>query len=256
MLANMKQCITVVTLFFMLTSANAAVKDEDRYYDIELIIFESTDKASYHAEAQRNTLSRELPEEAIELGKAVPRKLIKGYDPKLSFRLLPASTYQLSQEVKLLQQSGHYNVLLHTAWRQPGMDRETAIPVHIRKEYVSQVEQPVQENNTFSAFGPASSAFTPPPAKNVLDGYIRIILSRYLHAQVDLAYTVPTRQNVQTIPAATTESNAEYRTEKTEIVPLMFHLNQSRKMRSTEVHYLDHPVLGVIVLATPYGDDT
>jgi hypothetical protein len=37
--------------------------------------------------------------------------------------------------------------------------------------------------------------------------------------------------------------------------PMVFRLNQSRKMRSTEVHYLDHPVLGVIVLVTPYSEN-
>jgi hypothetical protein len=32
----------------------------------------------------------------------------------------------------------------------------------------------------------------------------------------------------------------------------VYRLQQSRRMRSNEVHYLDHPLFGIIVQVTPY----
>jgi hypothetical protein len=35
--------------------------------------------------------------------------------------------------------------------------------------------------------------------------------------------------------------------------PVVYHLKQTRRrMRSRELHYLDNPVLGMLVLITPY----
>ncbi len=34
--------------------------------------------------------------------------------------------------------------------------------------------------------------------------------------------------------------------------PPVFRLHQSRRMRSRELHYLDHPVLGMLVVARPF----
>jgi hypothetical protein len=38
--------------------------------------------------------------------------------------------------------------------------------------------------------------------------------------------------------------------------PIFYHLTESRRMRSKELHYLDHPVLGVLLLVTPYEGKT
>ena len=32
----------------------------------------------------------------------------------------------------------------------------------------------------------------------------------------------------------------------------VFHMQQSRDMRSTEFHYIDHPAMGIVILVEPY----
>jgi hypothetical protein len=32
----------------------------------------------------------------------------------------------------------------------------------------------------------------------------------------------------------------------------VFHLQQSREMRSAEFHYIDHPAMGIVILVEPY----
>ena len=61
-----------------------------------------------------------------------------------------------------------------------------------------------------------------------LDGSITLIRERYLHLSVDLALTSP---------------GSVYR------------LDETRRMRSGELHYFDNPRLGVIARVTPYGSD-
>ena len=61
-----------------------------------------------------------------------------------------------------------------------------------------------------------------------LTGTIKVSLAHYLHLDADLLYT----------------AGAEGPTVR---------MKQSRRMRSKEIHYLDGPVLGIIVLMTPAG---
>jgi hypothetical protein len=61
-----------------------------------------------------------------------------------------------------------------------------------------------------------------------LNGSITLIRERYLHLAVDLALTSP---------------GSVYR------------LDETRRMRSGELHYFDNPRLGVIARVTPYGSD-
>jgi hypothetical protein len=61
-----------------------------------------------------------------------------------------------------------------------------------------------------------------------LDGSITLIRERYLHLAVDLALTTPGS---------------------------LYRLNETRRMRSGELHYFDNPHFGVIARITPYGSD-
>jgi hypothetical protein len=248
MLLHMKHLYALPFFVVSLMTATCVAAAEVKYYDIELIIFESSDPAARHSEMQKSNLNRELPEQAIELGKPYPGPIPEDYDPKLTFKPLPQKAYQLAQEEKLLKESKNYNVLLHTAWRQPGMEESIALPVHIHQEYIYRAPGSDQETPasapTFGISQPAST----PPTRSILDGYVRIVLSRYLHAQVDLSYVVGIKPQQDMIFSDDTM-------EPVGPEPMVFQLKQSRKMRSTEVHYLDHPVLGVIVLATPYEID-
>ena len=68
------------------------------------------------------------------------------------------------------------------------------------------------------------------PSSTGLSGRIALSRGRYLHLTLDLEYTAP---------ATATDPAQRYV------------LRQSRRMRSNERHYIDHPMFGVIAVVTP-----
>ena len=221
--------------------------DEVRYYDIELIVFESLDENARTSENWPHELTRDVPPLVVELGQPYPGPIPKQFDPKQSFRVTATNQLQLLDEAKLLTESKNYRILLHSGWRQPGMDVDTALPVHISQSFIVDEAGKNLAANTAPVSSPVVNQIQ---TRSILDGYIKVILSRYLHMDVKLAYTTKIPLTTETIiPAQTLDS--------TEIVPVgppkpvVYYLEETRKMRSKEVHYLDHPVLGVVLLATP-----
>jgi hypothetical protein len=109
-----------------------------------------------------------------------------------------------------------------------------------------------------------------------LDGTLRLILSRYLHLESDLVWREPlpsylagmlpvediaasevaiTGEEQVAAPAALEGDEAMMSTEAETLSELnyqVFRMKQSRRMRSNEVHYIDHPLFGIIALVTRY----
>lgn len=224
----MKLTIHTLLQIILFLTVGTAYAEEVRYYDIEMIIFESLDERAKLSESWKHEIEMDIPPLAVELGQPYPGPIPREFDPKLAYKLLSSNQFQLQEEAKLLTESRNYRILLHTGWRQPGMSEKTVLPVHINQSAVNSETQ----------------------TRTSLNGYIKIILSRYLHADINLAYTT-------NIPLATTATparilNNDYLTTIDLPKPIVYLLKQTRKMRSKEVHYIDHPVLGVLVLATPY----
>lgn len=109
-----------------------------------------------------------------------------------------------------------------------------------------------------------------------LDGTIRLVVSRYVHVHVDLYYTATVDWREEAArspegagtPGGTAPDGSESRRDPaaspsgTRIARgpdgramLTYPFVQQRRMRSGELHYLDHPVLGMLVLVTPRGED-
>ena len=255
---------SVAFILSLLALTSAVHAEEVRYYDIEVIIFESLDPAARHSENWKTDITRQIPPVVAELDQPYPGPIPPQYDPSLTFKSLPPSQFQLQTEEKLLTNTNQYRILLHIAWIQPGMDPATALPVHINRSFLT--DTPVS-HSLIPASPDMPPANLPAPTgttqtRSVLDGYIKIILTRYLHADVDLAYTTGlplSDQSILTNPAtnaATTSSNPSTTPSATPEIsltqPVIYHLVESRRMRSKELHYLDHPVLGVLLLITPY----
>lgn len=130
-----------------------------------------------------------------------------------AFQAVDPSRYRLQWEWSRLQSSGEYRPLLHTAWLQPGLPREQAVGVILES-------------------GPASESLG---GARPLSGVVKVGLSRYLHLDVNLLYR-------KGIAGSAADGTPRFDT---------FQLSESRRMRSKEVHYLDHPMFGVIALITP-----
>lgn len=130
-----------------------------------------------------------------------------------------------------LRRSNAYRPLLHWRWRQPGWERSQARQLHVQVPAGSALPltQPsalasklqIQRLRGVSEPSAPGGAGLP-----LLDGTVSLARSRFLHLTVDLIYVDPHTG-----------------------VPVQ--LKESRRMRSNELHYLDHPRLGMLVQVTP-----
>jgi hypothetical protein len=222
--------------------APTAVAAEIPWYEIELLVFERVGGERLTTETWPQAPGYPATTGAVEIGASVPDDA-----SVVAFRRLPAEDYRLSQAERLLASAGEYRPLLHVAWRQPVQEQDLARAVHV---------------TTRPGESPAGSIDSAPVSW--LDGIVRISVARYLHVEADLVYAVPS-------PSAPWESGADIDTEASlaadagpgpagiadyESHPApdytWFRLTDRRRMRSGELHYLDHPVFGILVTATPY----
>lgn len=250
----MKALISV--LFFVLTSTSFA--EEMRYYDVEVIVIENISEKAHNAENWPLQVNLALPEKTIQLGQPFSAEwLPKDADFKSSYKLLKPKTYQLIKEVEKISESKTQRVILHTAWRQPGLDKKLSLPVYFKREIQAPVaieEEDIASQNkdetasTNETTIDSSEADTTP---FILEGILRVTLARYLHLEAELAYSKkpPETMDTENPFAVLDDENIRNEIKKKGII----HLKQKRRrIRSNELHYIDHPVLGILVRMTPY----
>ena len=143
-------------------------------------------------------------------------RLVADYQSQLqgrSYKFEPSSTFLLGSEDGRLQRSNVYRVVFHRAWIQPVPDRDQLRPMLIQ----------IRER---------------PDAAPRIEGILGITRGRYLHLDTRLWYAVDTTPTASADPA-------------TAGGPAYMELREQRRMRSGELHYLDHPKLGVLARVDP-----
>lgn len=134
------------------------------------------------------------------------------------------------------------------------------------------VEKSVDEDAATPSFGneegfaPTLSpriTFARDPSKVALDGTLRVHRARYLHVEADLLYYRPLDGDTSVAPASGDAPDAapmldspdtaliEHLLAEDDVAPRLFRLTESRRMRSRELHYLDHPLFGMLVEVWP-----
>lgn len=227
---------------------HAQETSEQRIYDVEIIIFRN-DSVPKGREINLPTPSATRTENTIDLSQLDKPEITED----TGFSLLAGDTLRLMDSARKISDSSRYSLLLHTGWRQPGLENGKTIPVWIRGGRVfsnrySSIDQ-------FSQIQPTEeSAITPTPRYGLyeLEGLVEITLSRYLHTRADLVLRKPAdpitlMQQQQDI--GLTDEELE-RLEGGSL--LNYGMNEQRRMRSKKLHYLDHPQFGMLVLITPY----
>lgn len=192
----------------------------------------------------------ESPSEAavpVRIGEAQPVPEISpslAPDPQLQFlaamaefekkledgseRWQPAENFQLTREAARIERRGLGRVLFHGRWLQAVPPRETPEPLLVVGGQTLSLAEPTPE----------------------LMGTVGVTLGRYLHFKADLYFHGP---GLGLIPASAVLDPTGKPVIKSE--PPVAHgymlLSESRRMRSAELHYLDHPKLGLIVRIDP-----
>jgi hypothetical protein len=157
-----------------------------------------------------------------------------------AIRLLTPEELQLGDARAILDRLGAYRLLGHGGWQQFGLDEGEAVPVDVAR---------------LGVLNPT--------------GTIELYLGRFLHVRVDLDYREPSAGRVigQTEPdaafgAAVPPGSAAPRGSMGLSGLTAFELPQRYRLaternaiRSGELHYIDHPRFGVLVLVTPAPQD-
>ncbi|MEQ8861092.1 MAG: CsiV family protein [Pseudomonadales bacterium] len=143
-----------------------------------------------------------------------------------SYRWLAPETFTLNSEANRLERRGGYRVLLHGRWLQPVPARDAPEPLLFR---------------VGPRFGDA----------HALEGTFDVTVGRYLHFHARIYYTEPLLGRTP-IDRPQSEDPAAVPPARLAFDPAgVMQLSESRRLRSDELHYLDHPKLGVLVRMTP-----
>ena len=166
---------------------------------------------------------QDAPESDPLAGGATDPGAIAGDEPEPAtvragptFRVLRSDELELRGALQRLQRDADYTPLAHGGWIQATYSPEQAVPVDI------------------SLLGTVNPV-----------GTVTLHLSRFLHVTVDLVYRAPPE------PPSIQAASAADGVLSELTLPLRYALRIQRRVRSGEVHYLDHPAIGLLVVVRP-----
>lgn len=192
------------------------------WYQVNLVVFEHRQGAS----------GNEILDQPLDLrfeapANAVVIDAIEEGGNSQGFQRTSILDQEFNGVVASLQRSSAYNVLLVKSWQQPGLERNNAVPVVL------------QGGRNYGRH-------------HQLEGTVKLVLSRYLHLETDL-WLGNYRQIIDTSAPPEPRENDDIvwaAVEPWEPTRLV-RMQDNRRMRSKELHYLDHPLIGVIVKVIP-----
>jgi len=209
--------IFLLPIFLLLISINIAHAEEDvtpklLEYDVEVIIFEDA-HARYINSEDWNTDS----ESGIAASDTIETPQIPNKVNDKPFENIKPKI--LTQEHRRINNSSEYNVLFYGSWRQPGLDSKKAFEINLDE---------LKNNHRKKS-------------ENTITGNFELVLARYLHIYGDLEY--------QLNSADTSDATASG--EEPAIENKTFPIKIHRRMRSKELHYIDHPLVGMLIQINP-----
>jgi hypothetical protein len=149
-----------------------------------------------------------------------------------AYRSLPKKSFTLGTIAGSLRRSSKYDLAMHKAWLQPINSRPSPILLQTGEQYDDLFE---------------------------IDGTLSISRSRYLHVQADLWFTQFEPKYDQSqfgalSPAGFSELQKNYpelikiEQNRDAFIPIQaYPLHHSRRMRSSALHYIDHPYFGILI---------
>ncbi len=247
--------------------AHAATEDEIRYYDVEVVIF----KNNLGPKGQEYILPNSSPRKDGEILDLSSSASIEAAREK-SYEIIPIEEMRLTETVLRIVNSTRYSLLAHVAWRQPGVEKDQALPIWIKggrifgEEFISidnqidiellaKTEYLGSENDsafsTIESPDTQDSEYESDTSLYELEGKITIGLSRYLHTYADLVLRKPRLTIDPSIEVSGLEQSVIENLPDTRILN-NHSLKERRRMRSNKLHYLDNPEFSMLILITPY----
>ena len=202
---------------------NAAV--ELKEYDIEVIIFEDARARYLNNEAWNQDIKTGPINSSDNNNLKLDQLSISDINAVEHTNLKPA---MLKHEYKRINNSSEYNVLFYTAWRQAGLTETNAFEIDIN-------ELKNRHKNR---------------SENTISGQLKVVLARYLHFYGQFYY-VRKNEVEKSVDAATAIEQLDEQPVIDEEVTAKsnghYPFTIQRRMRSKELHYIDHPLVGILV---------
>lgn len=192
----------------------------DKWYQIEILVFKQTSSTKTKERLPEGSI---LPNAAsgIPIDATGDTSLTRG--GSVAFRRLGESAYTLRQQHQKLVAAPKYSPILHLAWRQPIKFRKSGYKVWIQggRLLTSNVSNSNDPELNSSARQSNYEVF----------GHLTFTRARYLHVYTDLVYRTPSH-----------DGKSEY---------AHYRLKDHRRMSSRQIHYLDHPMFGMLIYIKP-----
>ena len=188
-----------------------------RWITVEIIVFDDLSGEDLHTEHWPADPGEPSLQGAVEL---VHSPAGEAGEASRAYRLVDRSALTLNGVWRSLRRSARYRPFLHVGWRLPGLSPGAARPAHVGPHLGDRG---------------ASGARADGVGRPTVQGTVKVSVARYLHVDLDLVYSRP--------------GNGE--AEMPDAVPARFRLVSERRMRYGELHYIDHPLFGVLMRIRP-----
>ena len=157
-------------------------------------------------------------------------------DPHL--QLTPDDS-DFEQTNRALERSAEHRLLFHGLWRESVADPADAIPLY--------VQGGLRFDDQYELQGAITLRFNENRDRLVIDS--NLWLTEY-SATADLESewqlpAIPEAMKTDLDSLVRNEQGLQYGINR------VFHMEQSREMRSTQFHYIDHPAIGIVILIKP-----
>lgn len=216
-----------------------------REYDIEILIFEDT--LAHYADSEKwpRKIASEDSDTTEDKAIDIDSELFGAFGPEQQFEadypddndvinIASMKHWILAEEAEVLKKSRRYRILVHKSWRQTGLAKDDVISIPINS--LDKQEQETLGNEVLIASGLTEKTERELPS-SMIQGEIKLELARYLHLFTDLTYTEIKQ------PLLVEASD--------EVKKKHYQIKSHRKMRSKETHYVDHPLVGILIRAEP-----
>lgn len=286
----MKRVIHGLIFVSIALPAMAQAQQAPPWYEVEIILFEHLNPDAAASERWPREvvapnlegsieLLHEAPPEVAAKATAAPDAAASGTPGgAVPYLILPPEQYQLNDAYRELVDAPDYLPYVHVAWRQIIPPREHPDRIFIHDQLSAALQDaPGDESAPAQAAQAAPSAadifaddmliegpldFNPPA--HTLSGVVSLGIGRYLHVNADLLLYKPQAQEM--VQNAPPDENLEFEppsaladtagrdavAEEDEPPPEFFRIQGDLRLPSGEVHYLDHPRVGMLILFTPY----
>ena len=264
--------LSVTALTLATNSLAQESEDLVRHYEVEILLYKNI-KVPKSKEYILPVSSPKKDSQILDLSKPSSIEVVK----QNQYQVIPEAELQLTGIVEKITKSSRYELLLHTGWRQPGLEKSQVIPVWIRagrrfgNEFISiddtielmQASQAEDEQNNLSLIDETQTEYdnialtdeSPTPSRATglyeVEGKITISLSRYLHVYTDLVLRKPRRSIDPQLKTADSDQLLYENLADSRILD-NHRLKEHRRMRSETLHYLDNPEFSMLIFIKQY----